>query len=181
MLVICFLLNILMNKVSSFIEIPNKVNSMLCFRYLFLAAIAWIWIYKHAYSKNLIWVGALISLCYLLFVYDGNDVKPFIHPGNWLSQNYPVYFWTFILIQLLWYAYRKIGSETVKRIFCWMGRNSWEIFVFQMFFLGFIKIDACSIFPYPVANQLMYVFTGFALSLFPVVVYRHVRNKFRVL
>ena len=180
LLAICFLLNILMNEVSYFVEITNNVNRMLCFRYLFLAAIAWIWIYKHTYNKYFILGGTMISLCYLVFVYYGYDGKPFIHPSNWLSQNYPVYFWTFFLIQLLWRVYSKISSETVKNVFCWMGRNSWEIFVSQMFFLGFININLCGVFPYPVANQLLFVFVGFILSLLPVVILSKIKNNYSI-
>ena len=87
LLILCITINIFMNKVDALIAIPGKFNSMLCFRYIFLAAIAWIWIHKANYSKMLIGSLAVLSLCYLYFVMENNNVKPFIHPSNWLSQN----------------------------------------------------------------------------------------------
>lgn len=166
-----------MNKVDALIAIPGKFNSMLCFRYIFLAAIAWIWIHKANYSKMLIGSLAVLSLCYLYFVMENNNVKPFIHPSNWLSQNYPVYFWTYILIQLLWHSYGVIRCEAIRQAFCWLGRNSWEIFVMQMFVLGFIKLDDCALFSNQAVNQLLFVLTGFVLSLFPVIVYRILKSR----
>lgn len=177
MLAICVLVNLLMNGISQVFTIPDRINSMLCFRYLFLAAIAWIWLHKDAYNKFVIYCLALFSFGYLLYVMNGYDIKPFVYSGKWSSQNYPVYFWTYILIQALLVFYGKIKKYSLSDIFCWMGKNSWQIFVMQMFILGFLSLDACSIFTNRVINQILFVLIGFILSLLPVFFYQYIKGK----
>lgn len=178
MLAICVLVNLLMNLFSSFFPMLDKINSLLCFRYLFLAAIAWIWLYKEQYNRHIINCLAILSLVYLFYVMYDNDPSPLVYAGNWASQNYPVYFWTYVIILSLLYAYKKNQIESLNKFFCWMGKNSWQIFIIQMFILGFLRLETINICPNQLANQILFLLMGFILTLLPIYVYQHIKIKY---
>lgn len=169
-----------MGRIATIHTIPDRIYDqiyrILCIRYLFLAAIAWIWLHKETYNKYILYCGALFSFIYLLAISNGCDMGKFVYSGKWSSQNYPVYFWTYMLIQMLWITYRNTKPSCVKRLLCWMGRNSWEIFVMQMFVLGFFKLEMCHLFQSQAINQIAYILIGFITATLPVAFYQNIKR-----
>lgn len=109
-------------------------------RYLFLSVIAWIWYHWSDYStreKTVFVLLGIISLIYLLF-YAYKDWSPIVYSRSWCSQNYPCFFWTLSLILFLVFVV-KLTPQGILKPINWLGKNSWEIFLSQMFIIGFVR------------------------------------------
>lgn len=174
-IVLILIVSILCNILCSVLRFPPNIYRLLCVRYLFLSAIAWVWIYRMQFNRFLIYGLSVCSLVYLEFI-AGSDPQPFVYEGGWSSQNYPIYFWTYSLIIGLLYLYSKIKHLKIRRLICWMGCNSWEIFVMQMFVFGCFRPGMCNIFS-STLNQVIYVFVTLTASIIPIVIYEKVRIK----
>lgn len=170
-LLVCVLLNVM----ASVFCMSDALYRMLCIRYLFLSAIAWLWLHQGRFTKQVI-VLSLLSLAYLL-LYFNSDWSPLIFHGKWNSQNYPVYFWTYVLILLSWKGYSHIPSDKIKKLICWLGVNSWEIFLMQMFVLGFGGAKIIQIGNFPFLNQLITVAVGLTASISPIAILRFIIKK----
>lgn len=173
--ILILIASVLCNIFCSVFTISHGIYRLLCVRYLFLSAIAWIWIYRKHFNRFLIYGLSVCSLLYLIFI-AGCDPQPFVYEGGWSSQNYPIYFWTYSLIIGLLYLYSKINHLKIRRLICWMGSNSWEIFVMQMFVFWCFRPGMCNISSLTELNQVIYVLVTIIASVVPIVLYKKSKN-----
>ena len=140
-------------------------------RYIFLSVAAWIWFRYQDISIRHKFVTLLLgitSLVYILF-FANHDWSPLIYHGGWNSQNYPTYFWTLLFILILIRLISIIPQQLNKRLE-WLGVNSWEIFLAQMFIIGFVR-ELLEI-GGPVLTSALYVLFVLVTSIGSVVLYK---------
>lgn len=171
MLLVCILLNIM----ASVFNVSDALYKMLCIRYLFLSAVSWQWLRQGCFTRQVV-VSSLCSLAYLL-LFSNADWSPWVYYGQWNSQNYPVFFWTYVLILFLWIGYKHIPFDIIKKRICWLGINSWEIFLMQMFVLGFVKPEFIHIGSSSILNQVMFIVVGLTASITPIAILRFITKK----
>ena len=164
-LLVCIILNILCSYIC-----PNFLWRLLSFRYIFLSVISYIWIRglaKFNFNRFLLVLLAALSLFYL--VSNKVNFSPFVYVKSWTSQNYPVYFWTFVLINLLTGLINHLPFKLV-RILCWLGQNSWQIFLSQMFVISFVSELPIS---NPALSSIAYIVFVFTSSIGSVLFLKH--------
>lgn len=148
-------------------------------RYAFLGILAWFW---HKNRKNSKWIIPLTIISvfyYFLTIYQIFNFEP-IFDSRWNTQQLPAYFYTFFLFFVLWSTCRYFTkmSRRFSNFLCWCGKNSYEIFLLQMFWLTFLgELDPI------ISNyfsKIGYVSLILILSIFPVFLYKEIfiRNKF---
>lgn len=170
-LCICIVFNIFCSKYC-----PELLWRLLAVRYWFLFVIGWIWFKSKEISnrsKGIFFSLGIISLLYLVF-FSNNNWSPYIYHGSWNSQNYPVYFWTLVLIIIL-IQLALHSSSGVQRKLQWLGINSWEVFLAQMFIIGFVRSlpEVLN----PVFTSVLYLLFIFITSIGSVTVYQCVKRK----
>lgn len=110
-----------------------------CFRYLFLSFIAYILLEyknKEKLCKLVPLCATSIFACWYLVYCDMPTVLDPFEPDGWSFQTSISYFYTLFLFVFLEWIYYKIDSYRITRFFRWAGRNSWTIFIAQMFWIG---------------------------------------------
>lgn len=171
-LAVCVLLNVVCS-----VFCPDDVWRLLGIRYLFLSVIAWLWYNWSKIEikyKMLFYTLGIVSFVYLLF-YANHNLTPIIYNG-WKDQNYPVYFWSLILI-ILFIMFIKIIPSKLNRVLGWLGENSWEIFLAQMFIIGFVKRTTLHI-QNPTLAAVAYVIFCFVTSIGTVLIFKLIQNHF---
>lgn len=169
---ICVLLNIVCSEYC-----PGFIWRISGVRYLFLSIIAWIWyqwsnvFIKHKY---LFTVLVIVSFLYLLF-FSNQNLTPIIY-NDWKDQNYPVYFWTLGLIILI-VKLVDIIPVKLNKVLIYLGQNSWEIFLVQMFIIGFVKRTTLHI-QNPTLAAVAYVIFCFVTSIGTVLIFKLIQNHF---
>lgn len=171
---VCIALNILCSYFC-----PKDLWRLLIVRYLSLSVIAWIWLKYASLNKRgkgfLIFLS-ILSLYYLLY-YTHYDASPFIYPNSWVSQNYPVFFWTLILV-VLCVKLIPMLPNTIRTVLEWLGVNSWEVFLAQMFFISCISINRFPKLYSLSVSQILYVLFVFVMSIGSVFIYDSLRIHF---
>lgn len=170
-LVVCICLNVLCCNYC-----PDFLWRLLSVRYLFLASIAWTWYKWNEYEKGqklALSIMGVFSLFYLLFL-SNYDLSPVVYHKSWITQNYPVYFWTLIIIVLMAWGLKNAPRKVLTPLI-WLGVNSWEIFLAQMFIIEFIR--EIPIANSPVLSEIAYVLFIFMSSIGLVWVYRLIKNN----
>ena len=172
-LLLCIVLNMVSSRFC-----PDLLWRLLAIRYLFLSVPVWLWFHWIEYkieTKMMITVIGFMSLIYILFFADC-DWRPFIYHGSWNAQNYPAFFWTLLLILLLVKIMPHFPPK-MESLFEWMGVNSWEIFLAQMFIIGFVR--QLPIIGNPSLKAILYVFFVFSTSLGSVFIYKSIVSRTR--
>lgn len=169
-LLICVLLNCFCSYFC-----PEFLWRLLSVRYLFLAVIAWFTLTNVDIKKEkyFIYCLAFLSFIYLIHYYS-EDWSPFVYNGKWNTQNYPTYFWTLFVIIILLRLILHLPHR-LKLLFEWGGRYSWEIFLSQMFVIGFVRHlpDIVN----PLLTSFLYVLFVSTLSIGLVVLYLRIKNS----
>lgn len=124
---------IVLNSICSYLQINKIFYRLICVRYVFVAAIAYMWLNIDKFNKW--WVLLLGCGSYLYLInYRFDDLEPFVYNGGWSIQNYPAYFFTLIIILVLKVLFKEIvrKATTAVRLFNWCGEQSWSLFLLQM-------------------------------------------------
>ncbi len=142
-IIIIFLISILLNILSSLVDIPNSIYKVLFFKYLFLSVIGYVWL-KYDISWKWVIILSAISIVYW-FVTDCNfGILTYNCDAIGGTHNWPSYFYTLLYIKLLIKVYDHIKNTKIARFFNWIGKESWYIFLLQMFILGFVTFSRFS-------------------------------------
>ena len=163
-ILILLAISILLSVICSIMNVSEGLFRLSCFRYLFIAAISWIWINRKDYKIVFLIILGLCSLLYLL-VLSSNDLKPLIYNCGWSSQQWPVYFWTLLIIFFLIAVWKKNQDSYLVKMIRWMGVNSWEIFLAQMFILSFVNYKLLSTVHSQLLAQCILVAVTFSFSI----------------
>lgn len=171
-LIICLFLNYCCVLVNN-----ESLYRISCIRYLFLCVPAYMYLKKESFNRLLILLAVVISFSYLVF-FQSYNLSPYILNYGWSSQQWPSYFWTMALFVILLKVASKIRPEyRFYNIICWLGRNSWYIFLTQMFFLCYFKIDSLQVSDYILINRLLYILITIIVSVIPAVLIDYYKNK----
>ena len=178
LLVTCLVINALID----WLQITSVVYRLLCVRYLFLAVPAYVLLKcekenQKKFSLPVI-AGIIVSVVYLLLL-QKVDLTPFILDLGWAEQQWPAYFWTYCFyIFLLWYAQRITGTKLVYLVAVVFGRNSWFIFLTQMFILAYVSIDSFRFITNDIERAVFFVVAITLVSVVPAFIVNELKNKF---
>ena len=142
-MIVCQLLELL----SIYLQIPSDVYRFLFFRYTFLIYLGYL-IAKGKLALNRgLFVISLISL-FLILMFDGiirggKNLSFLFYMNGWRVFHWICYFHVaYILLFLFKWIFDKMDRNWVlNRYFINCGKYSYEIFLFQMFFLTFSPIN----------------------------------------
>lgn len=174
--VVCVALNVLCSYYC-----PDALWRLLVIRYLSLAVIAWIWMNFsefHRVGKGVVFLLGALSLAYLLW-FVRFDASPFIYNFSWKTQNYPVYFWSLLVVLFLIWLIPKMPG-VVRNCLVWLGVHSWEVFLAQMFFVSCVSLKRFSqVFSFCM-TQVFYVVFVCAVSIGSVWLFNVLKKRFKV-
>jgi len=161
LLLICFAINYFLCKIG----VNAALYRLTCFRYLFLAVPAYILLDVKQFSKTVICGLGIVSLVYLTVLYK-TDFSPFTLDYGWAVHQWPAYFWTLIVYILLVYVANWISNKRkLYDIFCWLGMNSWYVFLAQMFILHYLSLESFTILNNSYVRMIVFIVTVFVLSI----------------
>lgn len=116
-----------------------SVIGFTCFRYLFLAFIAYIVI---TYPRKLVikrfaplGIVSMLSCWYLVYKGVPSELNLF-EPDGWSFQTSISYFYTLFLFLFLEWLHSVFEYSRIVSFIRWAGKHSWEIFIGQMFWIG---------------------------------------------
>ena len=131
MLLFVFTISLLLEFLAIMLNISESSYRLLFIRYLFALALGvWFYLSKDQPIK-LILCGAGIGFLYILFVNYLDFQFPFIFPA-WRSQHAPSFFYTLLLVIVIFIVYSKIQNKKIFASIESMGIASWHIFLIQM-------------------------------------------------
>ena len=167
---------ILLNVMMSYLQPNHRLYSILPIRHLFLAVIAYVFLFKENFNKYIL-IGVSFASVIFLYVFRTYDLQPFVYSGKWGGQVYPAYFAYLVVFYLLKKLWVVLKTTKVMKVFYWCGANSWHIFLVQMFILGFVKPSDFVFLGNIFVDRLLFVI--FMLVLCPLLVYGY--NIFKML
>ena len=117
------------------------------------------------------------SLLYLTILQNMN-LSPFILDYGWASQQWPAYFWTLALFIFLQRGVSVLDSSGKLFTFlCWLGCNSWYIFITQMFILSYINPYWLILSQNAVVNIVLSIFLVSFLSIIPALIIDYIKKR----
>ena len=129
------------------------------------------------YNKYIVLFCVIGSLLYLTILQNMN-LSPFILDYGWASQQWPAYFWTLALFIFLQRGVSVLDSSGKLFTFlCWLGRNSWYIFITQMFILCYINPYCLILSQNAVMNIVLFTFLVFFLSIIPALIIDYIKKR----
>lgn len=172
LLIICLILNY------GCVCIGNEgLYRLSCIRYLFLAVPAYMYLRKESFNVFLLSLCVLGSLLYLVFL-QKIDLSPFILNFGWSSQQWPAYFWTFaVFVFLMWLGSWLQPANRIYALLCWLGRNSWYVFLAQMFLLCYLKEEMLTIVDIAIVNKLIFISLTMVISVLPALLIEVIKGK----
>jgi len=127
-IVFLFLVSILLEKICMIAGISEEVYRLLYVRYFFASVLGAVLVICKPKFFHLI-LFSCISFLYIFYTSYYEYELPIIYPA-WIFQHAPAYFWTLMIILLLWFLYPKLSllSNSLMKI----GKYSYHIFLVQM-------------------------------------------------
>ena len=158
-------------------SISGRLYGLTCIRYLFLGVPAYMFLSLKRYNKYIVLFCVIGSLLYLTILQNMN-LSPFVLDYGWASQQWPAYFWTLALFIFLQRGVSVLDSSGKLFTFlCWLGRNSWYIFITQMFILCYINPYCLILSQNAVVNIVLFTFLVFFLSIIPALIIDYVKKR----
>ncbi len=168
---ICLLINIICNMLG----VSPESWRLLFSRYLFLACISYIWL---RYDTNWLVLSSLSLISIFYWFFADNSFGVLTYSQSWSTQNWPAYFYTLLYLKLLEKLYKYMAKSKVADILCSLGKDSWYIFLLQMFVLWIANYGIFSKMANIVGLQniiilrLLYVIFALCVTIVPIYVYR---------
>lgn len=117
------------------IDIPEPIYRLLCFRYIFLIYLGYLWVSNKMsliLSTKQIILSILSITILIILYYSTGSLKPFLHDSAWRTSHWICYFYAALLLPwLLWKLYDFLPLK-VRTLIGEVGKCSYEIFLFQM-------------------------------------------------
>lgn len=171
LLLICIALNVVCVRVG----ISDSLYRLICIRYLFLAVPAYMLLDINKYKKPIVCIMVLASILFLVYYYK-LDLSPWVLDFGWASQQWPSYFWTMALFMVLMAIASKMpSSNIIFRMVCWMGENSWIIFLAQMFILAQIGSGSLGFIDNSVVRFISFTIAIIILSIIPAFLFDKIK------
>lgn len=160
----------LLEIICSVTNIPDRFYRLCAFRYVFLIYGGYLWA-KDGIKMN--WKTALLSVISIIAIYllqyKQLTFEPWIFSTAWTYFHWFCYFWVMFGLANLTNVLFKTGGGRFAQIIQYIGKYSYEIFIFQMLVFYFFLENI---------SKWMYFVITTLLSIVPVVVYKYVRTKF---
>lgn len=136
-------LSIVLEIACSITNLPDSIYRLLCFRYIFLIWVAWIWV-KDGIRLNALTISAsfisLVAIVY--FAYFNRDMEPLFYNTGWATHRWVCYFWCgFAFVGILHWIYKRASKlERINRFAKMLASASYEIFLIQMAYYALIPL-----------------------------------------
>lgn len=199
--VVFIVVSIVLEIICNLINMPVGLYRLLCFRYIFIVYLGWLLVEKCLIINKLTIVLSILSAMTILYVrfigcqfshfpesirnilipIFNRDFTPFVYPA-WQQAHWFCYFWDcylYLFFILLLYKfvskYDKISSLIQK-----MGKYSYEIFLFQMFYFTFSpKVDNVikMVFDNKILAKGSYIICSTVVCVGVVLLWKKIREK----
>ena len=124
----------------SWMHIPEWLYRLLCLRYVFLIYLGYLLVKEGAVLNKLTLFLSAVSLVALWWFehYNPNWEPFFFHSSNWYDMHWICYFYiAFPMMYLLAKVFYRLRADgLVENVFCSLGRHSFAIFIFQLFYFS---------------------------------------------
>lgn len=127
-------LSVLYEVVCSLFQIPEWLYRLLCFRYLYLFFLGYMWVKNGIVFNNKTFLLSILSAGLILYNrYIGIKCYPLFFNSEWLSDHWFMYFISWALIPWVFYMiYSKFKNSGFTHCIVVIGKKSYELFLFQM-------------------------------------------------
>lgn len=125
---------------------------------------------------------SLLSVVFIsVFRYADFNLEPlFFSSKGWVDCHWVCYFYSaFLFMSFLWLAYRKLPRKLCA-VVIELGRNSWHIFLAQMFFFAIFPYEKFLALGNVHVTAPVFVAIAFAFSVAPVLWFNRKYNAKRV-
>ena len=174
---ILLLITIVLNYICVEINITSGLYRLTCFRYLFLAVPAYMLLDIKRYNRVLVYALAVGSLVYIAVLYK-HDMAPLTLDYGWSVQQWPAYFWTLLVFLILSSLAKRLdNSQKLYITICWLGKNSWYIFLAQMFILSYISIGSFSFIGNDYLRVVLFILLVLSFSIGSALVINFIRSN----
>ena len=168
-LIIFAIISELLEILCSIINISDGLYRLFAIRYVFLIYGGYLWAKD---GIKLSWKTAILSLVSIaaiyLLQYRHVIFEPWIFDTTWTYFHWFCYFYAIWGLAWLLYLLYGISKGVVATMVQYMGKYSYEIFIFQMMVFYFFPKDI---------NNWTYMIVTTLLSIVPVVAYKYVKTK----
>lgn len=181
--IMVLLLSIALNVVCDRISITPETYRVLFIRYFFLSVPAFLLVDRENQGKKKLPIGVIAAItisCAYLVYFMNFDLSPYILNLGWVGQQWPAYFWTYLVFIGLFYLGHQLIGTRVSHFFEFLGKNSWYIFLTQMFLLTYFRIHYLAFIENDVIRNLVFITLVFFASLTPALLiqmFKCIRNK----
>ena len=171
------MLSIILEIVSSCIEMPEWLWRILCFRYVLL-----IWLGYDVVTNGIrisfkLLVLSIFSMAFIsLMYYIHPNLSPLFIYNGWKIEHWPAYFYpTYLLLWLIRKMYDEI-PERIKYMISAMRRASYEIFLLQMFCFALLTPTRINVFEIQRYNFLLFLFFAWTFSVGGGILWKKLNN-----
>lgn len=180
-IVFILVISIILNFCCDRIGISESLYGRLCIRYIFLSAPAYALVdfENKGLNKFPAWIilAVFVSFVYLI-LFNKLSLSPVILDYGWAVQQWPAYFWTYLVfIGLIIYGRRRAGTKFVY-YFNVLGKNSWYIFLAQMFVLSIVNVNMLGFIENIVLRTFCFVISVSAISISPALIRHYFKRRF---
>lgn len=181
--ILMFIINAILNIACNYSEVNPEAWRCLFVRYLFLSCISYIWLRYDNLNVWLLIALSCVSVAYW-YLFD-SSFGMLTYSESWAEFNWPAYFYTLLFIKLLGGIYTCIANFKFTEKICFLGRNSWYIFLLQMFILGIASFRIFSKLGHyiGISNnnvlRLLYIIFGLFATILPIYLFELYKAKER--
>lgn len=170
--------------ICSVTDFPDNIYRLTFFRYIFLIFLGYV-LAKKGLTINIRMVPIIIiSMVFLyLFSYTKTDLRPVFCTNldfwplcHWICYFYIAYLMIWLLKQSYLILNKLAFVNNLVIIIQKMGKYSYEIYLFQIFYYSIISIfvtKATAIIETHSAERVIYIFISTIMCTLPVIIYKH--------
>ena len=185
---VCCLVFIIISQITetvcSYYEIHQVLYRLLFFRYIFIFFLGYLLVKKgYVLNKYTLMISILCLVISSYITYSNNSFSPILYPFvnpvcHWFCYIYIAY----LLLFLLKTAYNHLKKvESIMYFFSIVGKFSYEIFLFKMFYFSIVYEWGYERLHYFVINNTLLVISNIFLSILlctiPVLLYKKISKQ----
>lgn len=168
------------------VNVPPYIYQLLSFRYLFLIYLGYeLCVQPFVLSVKTVLLSVLSLLALIFFSYSNLSVSPLFynHPHHTICH-WPCYYYVSVLLLFLYvnmYQYFARHARRIKNLFCFLGKESFNVFLAQMFLFSVLDIFPMRPWIVSITNEqlggLLYVAICVIMSISPVCLLLFYKSK----
>lgn len=144
LMLLLILISAILELICSVFSLPDVIYRLLFFRYIFLIYFGVIIAKEGILINKINMFLSIVSILFILFFcYIDENMEPLFYHTGWKANHWPCYFYVgFLFLWILRSSYDKMKSclPRIEILVEKIGKNSYEIFLFQMFYFFFLGI-----------------------------------------